>query len=518
MNEHELEHNELIDQRIEKVEELKKLGINPYPIRFFPDSHSKELINNYTLIMNENETLQKMEKEKTPDADVSKIHIIHKLAGRVQSKRIMGKASFAHLKDRDGIIQLYASEKDLGDTQYHIFKTLDLGDQIGVEGYLFTTKTGEISIHVTKFQLLAKCIRPLPIAKEKDGVVFDAFADKELRYRMRYVDLVVNDHVRETFIMRSKIIAEIRNFLTKDGFLEVETPMMQSIAGGAAARPFATHHNALDMQLFLRIAPELYLKRLIVGGMDRVFELNRNFRNEGISIKHNPEFTMMEAYMAYGDMETMLTLCERMIVHVANAIGKGLKFKYGQDNIDLTPPWNRKTYVGIIKEYSGIDFSTIKTLDEAKEKAKKIGIKCEETTSIWKIADEVFSEKVEPNLIQPIFITDFPKELSPLAKSREDDPNYVERFEPYIVGREIGNAFSELNDPFDQKARFEEQVKMREEGDDEAFMMDSDYIRALEYGMPPTGGLGIGIDRLVMLLTDSASIRDTIYFPLMRPE
>lgn len=518
MNEHELEQNELIKQRIEKVEELKKKGINPYPIRFFPESYSKELIKNYALIMNENDTLQKMEKEKKPDIDISKVHIIHKLAGRVHSKRIMGKASFAHLKDRDGIIQLYASEKDLGDDQYHFFKTLDLGDHVGVEGFLFTTKTGEISIHVTSFQLLAKCIRPLPVAKEKDGIVFDAFSDKELRYRMRYVDLIVNDHVRETFIMRSRIISEIRNFLTKDKFLEVETPMMHPIAGGATAKPFVTHHNALDMQLYLRIAPELYLKRLIVGGMDRVFELNRNFRNEGISIKHNPEFTMMEAYMAYGDMETMLRLCERLIVHVAISIGKGLKFTYGEDNIDLTPPWNRKKYVDIIKDYSGIDFSKVKTVGEAKEKAKTIGMNVEEMTSIWKIADEVFSEKVEPNLIQPIFITDFPKELSPLAKSGVDNPDYVERFEPYIVGREIGNAFTELNDPFDQKARFEEQVKRREEGDEEAFMMDSDYIRALEYGMPPTGGLGIGIDRLVMLLTDSASIRDTIYFPHLRPE
>lgn len=518
MSEHELEQNELIAQRIEKIEDLKRQGINPYPIRFFPNSHSQELIKNYTLIMNENETLQKLEKEKNPETDITKVHILHKLAGRIHSKRIMGKASFAHLKDKDGIIQMYAAEKDLGTEGYHNFKTLDLGDQIGVEGYLFTTKTGEISIHVTSFHLLAKCIRPLPVAKEKDGVVFDAFSDKEQRYRMRYVDLVVNDHVRETFIMRSKIISEIRNFLIKDGFLEVETPMMQPIAGGAAAKPFVTHHNALDMQLYLRIAPELYLKRLIVGGMDRVFELNRNFRNEGISIKHNPEFTMMEAYMAYGDMESMLTLCERLIVHVATSIGKGLKFKYGADNIDLTPPWKRRKYVDIIKDFSGIDFSKIKTLEEAKAEAKKAGVKADDATSIWKIADEVFSEKVEPNLIQPVFVTDFPKELSPLAKSREDDPNYVERFEPYIVGREIGNAFSELNDPFDQKARFEEQVKMREAGDEEAFMMDNDYIRALEYGMPPTGGLGIGIDRLVMLLTDSASIRDTIYFPLMRSE
>lgn len=514
MSEHELEQNELISQRIEKVEEMKKKGINTYPLRFFPDSFSKTLHDNFDKILAETEEL----KKKDPSADPNTIKIIHKLGGRIHSKRIMGKASFAHLKDKEGVIQIYAAEKDLGEENYHFFKGLDIGDQVGIEGYLFRTKTGEISIHVTSWKLLAKCIRPLPVVKEKDGVIYDAFADKEQRYRMRYVDLVVNDHVRETFIMRSKIVAEIRNYLTSQGFLEVETPMMQLIAGGAAAKPFVTHHNTLNMDLFLRIAPELYLKRLIVGGMDRVFELNRNFRNEGISIKHNPEFTMMEAYMAYGDMETMLQLCQNMIVHVAQTIGKGLKFKYGEHDVDLTPPWSRKKYVDIIKEYSGIDFSTIKTLEEAKAEAHKVGVKAEDFTSIWKIADEVFSERVEPKLIQPVFVTDYPKELSPLAKSREDNPDYVERFEPYIVGREIGNAFSELNDPFDQKERFEEQVKQREAGDEEAFMMDHDFIRALEYGMPPTGGLGIGIDRLVMLLTDSASIRDTIFFPLMRPE
>jgi lysyl-tRNA synthetase, class II len=508
MTEEELEQSELIKQRIDKIEEIKKQGFSPYPVRFFPDSYSKDLIENFDSILTEGLKLA----EKNPEEK-----IIHKLAGRVNSKRVMGKASFANLKDKQGIIQLYGSEKELGET-YSLFKTMDIGDIIGIEGFLFKTKTGEISIHVLKFTPLAKCIRPLPVAKEKDGVVYDAFSDKEQRYRMRYVDLVVNDSVRETFIMRSKIIQEVRNYLTNENFLEVETPMLHPIAGGAAAKPFITHHNTLDMQLYLRIAPELYLKRLIVGGLDRVFEVNRNFRNEGISIKHNPEFTMLELYMAYGDMETMLKLTENLITHVAIQVGKGLKFLYGENQIDLTPPWNRKTYVEIIKEYSGIDFSKIKTLEEAKLEAKKIHVKADDKVSIWKVADEVFSEKVEPNLIQPIFITDFPKELSPLAKSREDNPNFVERFEPYIVGREIGNAFSELNDPFDQKERFEEQVKSREAGDDEAFMMDNDYIRALEYGMPPTGGLGIGIDRLVMLLTNSPSIRDTILFPQLRNE
>lgn len=494
----ELEYNQLIEQRIKKVQELKSRGINPYPIRYFPTAHSRELLENF----------EKYSSEKT----------IFKLGGRLHAKRVMGKASFGHLKDKSGTIQFYISKDDVGEETYSLFKSLDLGDQIGIEGYLFKTQKGEITLHLTQIVLLAKCIRPLPVVKEKDGVIFDAFSDKEQRYRMRYVDLVVNDFVKETFILRSKIIAEVRNFFTKEGFLEVETPMMQPIPGGAAAKPFITYHNALNMQLYLRIAPELYLKRLIVGGMDRVFELNRNFRNEGISIKHNPEFTMLEAYMAYGDMESMLRLTERLFEHVARQIGKWPKLQYGDYEIDLTTPWKRAKYVEIISEYTGIDFSKIQTLKEAQEKAQQVGVNADSCNSIWKVADEVFSETVEPKLIQPIFITDYPKELSPLAKSREDDPNYVERFEPYIVGREMGNAFSELNDPFDQRERFEEQVKQREAGDEEAFMMDYDFLRALEYGMPPTGGLGIGIDRMVMLFTNSASIRDTIFFPLLRPE
>jgi len=493
------ETNELIKQRIQKINDLKSQGVNPYPLRFFPSAKSQDLIDSF------------QEDSEGPSKT-------YKLGGRLQSKRVMGKASFGHLKDVQGLIQIYATRDDMGEENYKIFKTLDLGDQIGIEGYLFKTQKGEITLHLTSVTLLAKCIRPLPAVKEKDGVVYDAFSDVEQRYRMRYVDLVVNDHVRKTFQMRSRIVQEIRNFLVQEGFLEVETPMMQVIAGGAAAKPFITHHNTLDMDLFLRIAPELYLKRLIVGGMDRVFELNRNFRNEGISTKHNPEFTMMEAYMAYGDMESMLQLTEKMITTVAQNIGLGMKFAYGKEMIDISPPWKRQSYVGIIKEYSGIDFASISSLEEAKTKAREAQVDSSSATTIWKVADDVFSELVEPHLIQPIFIVDFPKEISPLAKARDDDPNYVERFEPYVAGREIGNAFSELNDPFDQKERFEDQVKQREAGDDEAFMMDEDYVRALEYGMPPTGGLGIGIDRLVMLFTNSHSIRDTILFPLMRPE
>ncbi|MCB1159215.1 MAG: lysine--tRNA ligase [Leptospiraceae bacterium] len=512
MNIDEKEQNELIQQRIKKVKELQEKGINPYPIRFFPNSLSADLIKNFDALQAESESLKSSDPGKYPNGK------LFKLSGRLSAKRVMGKASFAHLKDKSGTIQLYIARDDIGTDSYTLFKSFDLGDIIGIEGYLFKTQKGEITLHLSSVQLLAKCIRPLPVVKEKDGVIYDAFADKEQRYRMRYVDLVVNEGVKNVFIQRSRIISEIRKFMTDEGFLEVETPMMQPIAGGAAAKPFVTHHNALNMQLFLRIAPELYLKRLIVGGMDRVFELNRNFRNEGISLKHNPEFTMMEAYMAYGDMEAMLQLTQKLIVHLAETVGPGLKFKYDDHELDLSPPWRRVSYVDIIKEYSGIDFSTITTLDEAIKRAKEAGVDADECTSIWKVADEVFSVRAEPKLIQPVFVTDYPKELSPLAKSREDNPNYVERFEPYVAGRELGNAFSELNDPFDQRERFEEQVKMREAGDDEAFMMDHDFIRALEYGMPPTGGLGIGIDRLVMLLTNSHSIRDTIFFPLMRPE
>jgi lysyl-tRNA synthetase class 2 len=493
------EANELIKQRIQKVKDLRSQGINPYPIRFFPDAYSQDLIESF-------------------QDDTEGESKIYKMAGRLHAKRVMGKASFGHLKDKQGVIQIYAARDDIGEENYKLFKSFDLGDQIGLEGYLFRTQKGEITLHITKATLLAKCIRPLPAVKEKDGVIYDAFSDVEQRYRMRYVDLVVNESVKKTFIMRSRIIQEIRNFLMNEGFLEVETPMMQVIAGGAAAKPFVTHHNTMDMDLFLRIAPELYLKRLIVGGMDRVFELNRNFRNEGISTKHNPEFTMMEAYMAYGDMETMLDLTERMVTTVAEKIGLGMKFAYGKEMIDISRPWKRQSYLGIIQEYSGIDFSKVDSVEDAIQQARVAKVNSEGAASIWKVADDVFSELVEPNLIQPIFITDFPKAISPLAKSREDNPEIADRFEPYVAGREIGNAFSELNDPFDQKERFEDQVRQREAGDDEAFMMDEDYVRALEYGMPPTGGLGIGIDRLVMLLTNSHSIRDTIFFPLMRPE
>ena len=490
------ETTDLIKQRIEKINILKSKHINPYPVSY----RREDMIND----------IRDMFQDDKPE----RVNI----AGRLKSTRIMGKASFADIEDISGVIQLFARKNDLGDENYELFKMLDLGDIIGIKGTTFRTKQGEITIKIEECILLAKCIRPLPVVKEKDGTFFDEFADRELRYRQRYVDLIVNQKVRNDFIIRSRLISGMREFLTERGYLEVETPMMQVIPGGAAAKPFITHHNALDMDLYLRIAPELYLKRLLVGGFEKVFELNRNFRNEGISTKHNPEFTMLELYQAFADYKDMMKIAEDMISYLAEKLLGKMIIEYQGNEIDLTPPWERVTFIDIIKRYTDLDFSIIKSQREAEEAASLLGVEFEKDLSIWKIAETIFDEKVEHKLFQPIFITDYPKEMSPLSKSKEDDPDFVERFEPYIAGREIGNAFTELNDPFDQKARFEEQVKMRESGDDEAHFMDYDYINALEYGMPPAGGMGIGIDRIVMLFIDTASIKDTILFPLMRPE
>jgi lysyl-tRNA synthetase class 2 len=490
------EASELIQQRIRKVEMLRDKGINPYPVRYKRENFAHDL------------------KESFRDAEQQPAGI----AGRIRSKRVMGKASFIHVEDASGTIQVYARLDDLGEESYEIFKTFDLGDIVGVKGFLFKTKQGEISIHAQEIVLLAKCIQPLPVVKEKDGKLFDEFADKEQRYRQRYVDLIVNAGTRQDFIMRSRMITGIREYLARRGYIEVETPMMQSIPGGAAARPFITHHNALDIDLYLRIAPELYLKRLLVGGFEKVFEVNRNFRNEGVSTKHNPEFTMLELYEAYADYHTMMEIAEEMISSLSQNLLGSMVIDYQGTKIDLSPPWKRVSFVDLIKERTGLDFTKIGTVADAKKAAASIGVGITEDLSVWKIANEIFESRIEATLVQPTFVLDYPKELSPLAKSREDNPDFVERFEPYIAGREIGNAFSELNDPVDQRARFEEQVKMREAGDDEAQMMDYDYISALEYGMPPAGGMGIGIDRLVMLFVNTASIKDTILFPLMRPE
>ena len=490
------EISSLIKLRIEKVENLKSKGINPYPVKYFKDDYAKDIKDNF-------------KDDESKDVNI---------AGRLKSKRPMGKAAFAHIEDISGTVQVYAREDALGKDGFEIFTTFDIGDVIGVKGSMFRTKHGEISVKASEAILLAKCIRPLPVVKEKDGQLFDEFADRELRYRQRYVDLAVNPSVKADFILRSKIISGIREFLTERGYLEVETPMMQSIPGGAAARPFVTHHNALDIDLYLRIAPELYLKRLLVGGFERVFELNRNFRNEGVSTKHNPEFTMLELYAAYTDYRYMMNLAEEMISSLAlKHLGK-TAIEYQDYTIDLTPPWEKITFIDSIKKYTEIDFNKIATREEAAKAASSVGLEVADDLTKWKIANEIFEARVEGNLIQPTIIMDYPKELSPLSKSMENNPEFVERFEPYIAGREMGNAFTELNDPFDQKARFEEQVAEREAGNEEAQMMDNDYICALEYGMPPAGGMGIGIDRLVMLFINSASIKDTILFPLQRPE
>ncbi len=490
------EFSDLMQQRLEKVRELRAKNINPYPIRYKRDTTAAAI------------------KDGFDEANPKQVRV----AGRIRSKRVMGKATFAHIEDLSGSVQIYATADHLGAEAYDFFTTLDLGDIIGVEGKTFRTKRGEISVEAQSFMLLSKNIRPLPVVKEKDGKLFDEFADREMRYRQRYVDLIVTPKTRQDFIMRSRIIAGIRAYLTQKGFLEVETPMMQPIAGGAAARPFVTHHNALDIKLYLRIAPELYLKRLIVGGLEKVFELNRNFRNEGISTRHNPEFTMLELYEAYADYHDMMHIAEDMISTLARDLLGTQEIDYQGSRINLAPSWQRISYVEAIQKYTGIDFSAITTAEAARNAAAEAGVAIPDNLSVWKVAEFVFEERVEKNLIQPTFVTDYPKELSPLAKSREDNPEFVERFEIYIAGREISNAFTELNDPFDQRARFEEQVKMREAGDDEAQMMDYDYIQALEYGMPPAGGMGIGIDRLVMLFVDTASIKDTILFPLLRPE
>jgi len=493
------ELNELMKIRRQKIEELQKMGVNPYPYKFERTHFSTEIIRNFEKL--EGQTLS--------------------LAGRLMALRRMGKASFAHLMDSRGRIQIYVRLDNVGEESYKIFKLLDIGDWIGVTGEVFKTRTGEITIVVKQFKLLSKTLRPLPIVKEKveDGkkIIYDQFADKELRYRQRYVDLVVNPEVREVFVKRSKIISAMRHYLEEKDYLEVETPILQPIYGGAFARPFVTHHNTLDMTLYLRISNELYLKRLIVGGFDGVFEFSKDFRNEGMDRFHNPEFTQMELYVAYEDYYFMMGLVEEMISLIAEKTTGSKKIVYQGNEIDLTPPWKRIRMFDAIEEETGFNLYG-RSEEEVREIGKKLSIDVDSLPNKGKIIDEIFGEFVEPKLIQPTFITDFPIEISPLAKKHRDDPNLVERFEPYIAGKEVGNAFSELNDPIDQRQRFEAQMKLRSAGDDEAQVLDEDYLRALEYGMPPTAGLGIGIDRLVMILTDAPSIRDVLLFPQMRPE
>lgn len=482
------EINELRQVRLNKLEELRRNEIEPYGGRFERTTTAQEIIDRYDDM--EGQTVR--------------------IAGRLVAKRGHGKAGFANLQDMSGRIQLYFKSDDLGEKLYSLYEKADIGDIIGIEGQVFRTRRGEISVAVKDLVYLAKSLRALP---EK----WHGLKDVELRYRQRYVDLIVNPEVREVFIKRSRIIKAIRNYLDERGFLEVETPMMQPIPGGAAARPFITHHNALNIDLYLRIAPELYLKRLLVGGLEKVYEINRNFRNEGISTKHNPEFTMMEVYQAYADYRDMMELSEGLIYHVVMEVLGSPEVQYGDTVLNFTPPWKRITMLDAVREYSGIDFTRVHSDEEARQAARSLGLKVEDSANRGEIINEVFEEMVEPHLVQPTFVYGYPVEISPLAKRNRENPELTDRFEIFIMSREIGNAFSELNDPIDQKARFELQVKKRRQGDSEAHMMDEDYIQALEYGMPPAGGLGIGIDRLVMLLTNSSSIRDVILFPTLRP-
>ena len=487
--EQELDLNELMIIRREKLEKLKQNNKNPFEITKFDITHtSKEIIDNY---------------EELEGKDVT-------IAGRIMAKRIMGKASFCHIQDGDGKIQSYVSINDLGEESYKQFKEDDIGDIIGITGFVFKTRTGEISIHAKEVILLSKSLRPLP---EK----FHGLKDTDLRYRQRSVDLIMNPEVKETFKKRSLIIKEIRNMLDEKGFMEVETPILQTIPGGASARPFITHHNTLDIDMYLRIATELYLKRLIVGGFDKVYEIGRNFRNEGMDIKHNPEFTCIELYEAYTNLEGMMNITEELIRRCANKVCGTGKISYQGEEIDLEKPFRRITMIDSIKEVTGVDFNTVETDEEAQKIAKDLNMEIDPIkTTRGDIIVQVFEEKVEETLRQPTFLYEYPIENSPLTKKCKDNPRMTQRFELFIGGREYANAYSELNDPIDQYERFLKQVQAREAGDEEANMMDDDFVQALEYGMPPTGGMGMGIDRLVMLLTDSASIRDVLLFPTMK--
>ncbi|MCP8971153.1 lysine--tRNA ligase [Ectobacillus ponti] len=492
-----MSHEELNDQllvRREKLHNLREKGLDPFGKRYERTHSAQELLQTYG----------ELSKEELDEKAVAVA-----IAGRIMTKRGKGKAGFAHVQDLYAQIQIYVRMDAVGEEQYEIFNTADLGDLVGIQGVLFKTQVGELSIKVTDFTLLTKALRPLP---DK----YHGLKDIEQRYRQRYLDLITSMESRQTFIARSKIIQAMRRYLDDHGYLEVETPMMHAIAGGASARPFITHHNALDMQLYMRIAIELHLKRLIVGGLEKVYEIGRVFRNEGISTRHNPEFTMIELYEAYADYKDIMSLTENLIAHIAKEVLGTTKVTYGDYEIDLQPEWKRLHMVDAIKEFCGADFWAPMSVEEARALAKEHGVEVTEHMEVGHIINEFFEQKVEEHLIQPTFIYGHPVEISPLAKKNDEDPRFTDRFELFIVAREHANAFTELNDPIDQKERFEAQLKEREQGNDEAHMMDDDYIEALEYGMPPTGGLGIGIDRLVMLLTNSPSIRDVLLFPLMR--
>ena len=502
MNYTDLSEQEII--RRQALDELRKLGIDPYPAAYFPvNTNTAAIISGF--------------KPETGDfQDVV-------LAGRLMSKRIMGSASFAEIQDEKGRIQFYLKRDDLCTTDdktlYNtVFKKLlDIGDFIGVKGFVFITQMGEISIHVQEITLLGKSLKPLPIVKEKDGVVYDAVTDPEYRYRQRYVDLVVNPDVRKVFIQRTKIVNSFRELFNARGYLEVETPILQPIPGGAAARPFTTHHNTLDIPLYLRIANELYLKRLLVGGYEGVYEFARDFRNEGMDRTHNPEFTVMEIYIAYKDYLWMMDFVEEMIEKVALDLHGTTKVPYGEAEIDFKRPFRRLTMAGAIQQYAGIDISVMDE-DQLRAACRQAGIETDATMGKGKLIDTIFGEKVEPHLVQPTFIMDYPIEMSPLCKKHRSNPDLTERFELIVNSKELCNAYSELNDPIDQRERFQEQLRLSEKGDNEAMFIDHDFLRALEYGMPPASGLGVGIDRLAMIMTNQPSIQDVLFFPQMKPE
>jgi lysyl-tRNA synthetase class 2 len=495
----QLSEQELV--RREKLAKLRELGINPYPADLYPVSHTSKQIKDHF-------------------EDGKKVII----AGRLMMIKIQGKASFADLQDADGKIQVYFNRDEIcpGDDKEkynEVFKKLlDFGDFVGIEGELFTTQVGEKSVRVKDFTLLSKALKPLPLPKEKEGVVYDAFTDPEQRYRQRYADLVVNPQVKNVFVKRTKLFNAMRQFFNDAGYFEVETPVLQPIPGGAAARPFVTHHNALDIPLYMRIANELYLKRLIVGGFDGVYEFSKNFRNEGMDRTHNPEFTAMEIYVAYKDYNWMMDFCERLLEHCAIAVNGTTKATFGKHEIDFKAPYARVTMADSIKQFTGFDI-TGKTEDDIRTAAKSMGIEVDDTMGKGKLIDEIFGEKCEGNYIQPTYITDYPKEMSPLCKEHRENPELTERFELMVCGKEIANAYSELNDPIDQRERFEHQLELSKKGDDEATgTIDYDFLRALEYGMPPTSGMGIGMDRLIMFLTNNQSIQEVLFFPQMRPE
>ncbi|MGD8192458.1 lysine--tRNA ligase [Brevibacillus ginsengisoli] len=486
--------HELVQVRHDKMDQIREWGFDPFGQKFEQTHHAQDVIASFS--------------EQTKEQLEEGAHVVA-LAGRIMAKREMGKASFAQLLDRSGQIQIYVRLDTVGEESYKVFDLADIGDMIGVKGVVFKTKTGELSIKVKEFTFLTKSLRPLP---DK----YHGLKDVETRYRKRYVDLIVNPEVRDTFITRSKILTSMRRYLDSLGYLEVETPTLHAIAGGAAARPFITHHNALDMQLYMRIAIELHLKRLIVGGLEKVYEIGRVYRNEGISTRHNPEFTMIELYEAYADFQDIMKLTEELVAHVAQDVLGTTKIQYQGQEIDLTPQWRRVHMVDLIKEHVGVDFWREMSDDEARALAKEHGVTVEPHHTFGHVVNEFFEQKIEETLIQPTFVYGHPVAISPLAKKNEQDPRFTDRFELFIVAREHANAFTELNDPIDQRQRFEAQLLEKAAGNDEAHEMDDDFIEALEYGMPPTGGLGIGIDRLVMLLTDSPSIRDVLLFPLMR--